>query len=156
MSDQIQIRTEFKPGDIGYLTYMHGLFYDFMPEFEMYVAETLSDFYRKMDLEKERIWLAEDKGKIVGSLALKNTDGFAQLRYFLIDPAYRGIGLGKKLMEHFMDFMREVGYTKSFLLTEGNLKTAAAIYEKHGYQFVSRRFTDFGLEERRYELELTN
>ncbi|WP_020527583.1 GNAT family N-acetyltransferase [Flexithrix dorotheae] len=152
--ENINIRTNYKAGDIGYLTYMHGRFYDFDSSFEFYVAETLAAFYKNMDPEKERFWVAENEEKIVGTIALKNTDNFAQLRYFLIDPEFRGIGLGKKLMDLFMEFFRQSNYKSSFLLTEARLQTAAHIYGKYGYQYVSSNQTDFGLVEKRYELVL--
>ncbi len=150
--DNVTIRTELKPGDVGYLTYMHATLYDFMPEFELYVAETLSDFVKNLDQSCERIWIAEKEDQIVGSIALKKTNDFAQLRYFLLAPECRGMGLGKHMMSLFMDFMQECGYKKSFLLTESNLHTAAALYAQYGYQFKSSTVTDYGLEERRYEL----
>ncbi|MBX2843861.1 MAG: GNAT family N-acetyltransferase [Flammeovirgaceae bacterium] len=152
--EHIKIRTNYKSGDIGYLTYMHGKFYDFDPSFEFYVAETLATFYKNMDHEKERFWVAEFEGKIVGTIALKNTDGFAQLRYYLIDPEFRGIGLGRKLMDLFMDFFKNSDYKSSFLLTEERLQTAAHLYGKYGFQHVSSNQTDFGLVEKRYELVL--
>lgn len=152
--DQINIRTNYQDGDIGYLTWMHGQNYDFGMHFEAYVAKTLSDFYTQLNPERERFWIAEHNGKMIGHIALKDTDDQAQLRYFLIDSNYRGIGLGHKLMTCFMDFMREVGYTSSFLLTERNLKTAVHIYGKYGYKYISHTYTDYGLEERRYEMRL--
>ncbi len=152
--DQITIRTTYQPGDIGYLTWMHGEYYDFGIHFEAYVARTLADFYEQLNPERECYWIAEHQGKMVGHISLKDTNGIAQLRYFLINPEYRGIGLGKKLMTCFMNFLKEVGYSSSFLLTTSSLKTAAHLYEKHGYRYVSHTFTDYGLEERRYELHL--
>lgn len=152
--EDIHIRTNYKPGDIGCITYMHGSNYDFGMYFEIYVAQTLGAFYKNMDTDKERIWIAEHNDKIVGSLALKNTEGAAQLRYFLIDADYRGIGLGTHMLDLFMDFMKACGYTSSFLLTEEQLKTAAYLYEKYGYRFVSSSTMEFGLVERRYEMRL--
>ncbi len=152
--DHISIRTEYQNGDIGYLTWMHGHNYDFGIHFEAYVARTLADYYTKLNPARERYWIAEHNGRIVGHIALKETDGQAQLRYFLIDTNYRGIGLGNKLMNYFLDFMQEAGYTSSFLLTERNLKAAAYLYEKYGYRYISHSYTDYGLEERRYEMSL--
>lgn len=152
--DHINIRHEFKPGDLGTIIQMHGRMYDFGKEFEIYVGRTLSDFYHHLNPEKERFWIAEFNGWIVGSICLKNTDDWAQLRYFLLDPRVRGIGLGKIMIEKFLSFMEECGYSKSFLLTEGQLLPAANLYEKVGYQFVSSSIMDFGLEERRYEMFL--
>ncbi|MEM9327038.1 MAG: GNAT family N-acetyltransferase [Bacteroidota bacterium] len=150
----IHIRTNYRGGDIGYITYMHGDFYDFGREFEIYVAETLADFYQNLDERKERFWVAEDQGKIIGTIALKDTDGLAQLRYFLIDPAYRGLGLGNQLLQLFLDFMKECGYKRSFLVTEKQLETAKYLYGKLGYEYVSSSETDFGLVEMRYEMTL--
>ena len=59
-------------------------------------------------------------------------------------------------MTCFLDFMKVAGYRESFLITERNLKTAAHIYEKYGYRYVSHSYTKYGLEERRYEMQLPN
>ena len=152
--EDIQIRTDIQKGDLGYLIYLHGTLYHFGLEFELYVARTVYDFYKNMDTSKERVWLAEDRGRIIGSLALKDTKGVAQLRYFLIEPAYRGIGLGRKMMDLFMQYCKTSGYRSSFLLTEDNLKTARHLYSSYGYQYVSSKVTEFGLVEKRYELSL--
>ena len=152
--EDIKIRTEYLPGDLGYIIYMHGKLYDFGSFFEIYVAETLAAFYKGLDPAKERVWIAEHNDSIVGTLALKNTNGVAQLRYFLIDPKYRGIGLGRKMMDLFMDFFHRKKYTSSFLLTEEQLQVAANLYGKYGYKYVSSQQTEFGLVEKRYELTL--
>ena len=152
--NDINIRTEYQSGDIGEITLMHGRNYDFGIHFEAYVARTLADFYTRLDPKKECYWIAEYKGTIVGHIALKNTEGWAQLRYFLIREDYRGIGLGKKLMNCFMDFMKKAGYSRAFLLTEHSLKTAAYLYGHYGFEYVSSNLTDYGLEERRYEMFL--
>ncbi|MCP4459592.1 MAG: GNAT family N-acetyltransferase [Cytophagales bacterium] len=78
------------------------------------------------------MWIAEFERKIVGTIAVKNSDEQAQLRYFLIDPICRGIGLDNKMMELFMDFIKKHDYHTSFLLTEGKLETAAHLYAKYG------------------------
>jgi ribosomal protein S18 acetylase RimI-like enzyme len=152
--DDIEIRHHYEPGDIGAVASLHGKLYSYGRSFEAYVASTLGDFYQNMSPENEQIWLASHNDQIVGSIALKSTDGWAQLRYFLVDPAYRGIGLGRQLIGGFAEYMKANGYSKSFLLTEENLKTAAALYTHLGYKFVSSSETIFGLKEQRYELHL--
>lgn len=152
--DQIETRHHYEPGDIGCIVKLHGECYDFGRSFEAHVASTLGDFSQSMNPSKERIWLAVHNDHIIGSIALKDTDGWAQLRYFLIHPNYRGIGLGKELTESFLNFMKACGYSKSFLLTEESLETAAKLYSKLGYRYVSTSETSFGLKEMRYELHL--
>ena len=49
--DDISIRTELQAGDIGYVTYMHGVLYhreyNYSLQFESYVAKGLCEFYEK-------------------------------------------------------------------------------------------------------------
>ncbi|MEH0155201.1 GNAT family N-acetyltransferase [Limibacter armeniacum] len=136
--EDIQIRTYLKPGDIGYVTFLHGDLYSkefgYGVDFESYVAKGLGEFAVNFDSKKERVWVCEYKEQIIGFLSLVNSDGAAQLRYFLILPEFRGIGLGGKLMNLFMEFMQEAGYHTSFLLTTPALETATKLYQKFGYQ----------------------
>ena len=65
----IVIRNDLKPGDVGYITYMHGILY--APEqgwdytFDGYVAIPLAEF-AKSHSPREHIWIAEKEGRIVG------------------------------------------------------------------------------------------
>src|SRR5215470_656120 len=107
--DLITIRTELKPGDIGYVIYLHGILYKneygYGIEFETYVAEGLVEFYRQYDPQKDRVWICEHENNMVGFLLLMHRGNAAQLRYFILQPKYRGIGLGNKLMNLYMDFL---------------------------------------------------
>jgi GNAT superfamily N-acetyltransferase len=155
---EITIRTRLRPGDIGFITYLHGKFYaeeyNYGIQFEAYVAQGLAEFYQGYDPANNRVWVCEHNGIMIGFLALVNRGASAQLRYFFIDPAYRGVGLGKKLMSLYMDFLRDCGYTKSYLLTTDELHSAAALYKRYGFQLTERsKSVAFGKEvvENRYE-----
>jgi len=156
----IHIRTTFRPGDIGYITYMHGTLYnkeyDYGVGFESYVAEGLAAFQKKYDPARSRIWVCEHGKKIVGSLVLVDRGGSAQLRYFILDPAYRGIGLGKKLMNLFMKFLKKCGYKHAYLLTTDELPTSAYLYTSHGFRLKEEKPGSalFGkvVREQRYDL----
>ncbi|MBX2915653.1 MAG: GNAT family N-acetyltransferase [Cyclobacteriaceae bacterium] len=157
----IKIRTELQPGDFGYLVYLHGKLYSkeyqFGNVFESYVAESLLEFYKNYNPETNRVWVCEHDQKMIGFVALMNRGTTAQLRYFIIEPAYRGIGLGKKLMELFMDFLKSCGYLGAYLLTTSELTTAASLYTRHGFIRTEEKYsTAFGkpLIEHRYELNL--
>ena len=159
----IKIRTDLRPGDIGYVTYLHGLLYGmeygFAISFESYVAFGLHEFYQQYDADKDCVWVAEHDNKIVGFLLLMHRPlNAAQLRHFILDPGYRGIGLGKKLMSNYMNFFSSRKYSSSFLWTTHELHAAASLYKKAG--FVLTEEIDsiaFGkpLKEQRYDLTLT-
>ncbi len=159
--EDISIRTELRPGDIGYVTFMHGSLYhkeySYGLQFESYVAKGLCEFYEKYTPERNRIWACEHNDHMIGFLLLMDRGDAAQFRYFLIEPQYRGIGLGSKLMKLYMDFLHQCRYKKSFLWTTHELSTAAFLYKRHGFKLTEEKeSTAFGklLREQRYDLIL--
>lgn len=158
---KISIRTDLQPGDIGYVTYMHGRLYkqeyDYGVSFEAYVAKGLHEFYENYDPKRSRVWVCEDQGKIIGFVLLMDRGDAAQLRYFILEPEYRGIGLGKKLMTLYMDFLKVCNYRSSYLWTTHELKAAASLYLRHGFKLSEQKeSTAFGkpLREQKYELAI--
>jgi GNAT superfamily N-acetyltransferase len=159
--DDISIRTELRPGDIGYVIYLHGALYskeyNYGIQFESYVAKGLCEFFEKYDSNRNRVWVCEHDARMIGFLLLMDRGESAQLRYFLIEPEYRGIGLGSKLLNLYMDFLHERGYKKSYLWTTHELSTAAFLYKRLGFQLTEEKeSTAFGkpLTEQRYDLIL--
>ena len=61
----IVVRHNLRAGDIGYLTYLHGVLYaeeqGWDHRFEALVADTLGEF-GKSDSSRERIWIVELDG----------------------------------------------------------------------------------------------
>ena len=159
--DDITIRTELKPGDIGYVIYLHGLLYkreyNYGIRFETYVAEGLVEFYRRYDPQKDCVWICEYEKKMVGFLLLMHRDDAAQLRYFILQPEYRGIGLGNKLMKLYMDFLTEKKYKSSYLLTTDELLASAHLYKKFGFTLTEEKPSNaFGkpVIQQRYDLAI--
>ena len=157
----IRIRTELRPGDIGYVVYMHGRLYkkeyNYGIEFETYVAAGLAEFYQQYDPEKDRVWICEYKNKIVGFLLLMHRGDAAQLRYFILKPKYRGLGLGNKLMSLYVDHLKKCKYKTSYLWTTDELPVSAHLYQKFGFKLTEqKRSTAFGksVKEQRYDLVL--
>jgi ribosomal protein S18 acetylase RimI-like enzyme len=159
--NNITIRTALRPGDLGYLVYLHGHLYGneyhYGISFETYVAQGVYEFYQQYDPQKDRVWICEDGDQIVGFLLLMHREkDTAQLRYFIISPDYRGIGLGKRLMTLYMDHLRAAGYQHAFLWTTSELTTAAALYTRFGFRLTEEKRSEaFGkpLYEQRYDLE---
>jgi peptidyl-dipeptidase Dcp len=158
--EDIKIRTALKPGDMGYVTHLHGRLYaaeyNYGIQFEGYVAEGLNEFYKNFEPLRDRVWICEHRKKIIGFLLLMHREhNAAQLRYFLIEPDFRGIGLGKKLMEQFMEFLHRCRYQYAYLWTTHELTAAASLYKKYGFILSEEKeSTAFGkpLKEQRYEL----
>ena len=159
----ITTRTELRPGDLGRITSMHADLYTreyhFGLQFETYFGRGLCEFFEHYDPARSRIWVCEHEKRMVGSLVLMDRGELAQLRYFLIAPEYRGIGLGKKLMNLFMDFLLQSGYHGAYLWTTHELDTAASLYKRFGFKLIEEKeLTTFGkyLIEQRYDLVLPN
>ena len=159
--DEISIRTALQPGDIGRVIQMHGTLYNreynYGIQFETYVAKGLCEFYEKYDPQRNRVWICEHNNKMIGFLLLMDRGESAQLRYFLIEPEYRGIGLGSRLMDLYLGFLRKCGYHKSYLWTTHELSTASFIYKRVGFLLTEEKeSTSFGkpLREQRYDLVL--
>src|SRR5262245_57962092 len=72
----ITLRTELRAGDVGMIIYLHGVIYaaerGFDATFEAYVAEPLAEFVRAGN-PRERLWIAERAGRIVGCVAIVET-----------------------------------------------------------------------------------
>jgi len=158
----ISIRTELQNRDIGYVIYLHGLLYkkeyNYSIAFEAYVAKGLYEFYSQYNPNRDRVWICEHNNSIIGFLLLMHRENnAAQLRYFILLPAYRGIGLGKKLMDLYMDWLKEHNYSNSYLWTTNEQQAAAELYKKYGFRLIEEHdSTAFGkpLKEQRYELIL--
>ncbi len=159
--EDITIRTEFLPGDAGYITYMHAKIYQkeygFEPIFEAYVADSFIEFIKGYNPERDRLWCAEHNGRIVGSIAILGKGDRAKLRWFLTDPDYRGIGLGRFLLNSAISFAREKNYSAIFLDTTTGLDRALDMYEKAGFRLVSENPEvnwKEGIKELEFEMKL--
>jgi N-acetylglutamate synthase-like GNAT family acetyltransferase len=54
-------------------------------------------------MENDRIWVAEDQGRIMGLVALRSHPDCRELVSLGVDPEYRNRGLGRKLVEALVD-----------------------------------------------------
>lgn len=141
---------------------MHGLLYSreygWPPAFEAYVAQGLATFALDNDPARDRIWIAELNGQVVGSIAIvQAAASAAQLRWFLLDPRCRGTGLGRRLLEDAVAFCRESHFDSIFLWTVQGLDAAVHLYESVGFKLTEEHPSDAwitGVIEQRYDLIL--
>jgi GNAT superfamily N-acetyltransferase len=95
---------------------------------------------------------------MIGCVAIAaQSETVAQLRWFLVVPAERGQGLGRRLLGQAVEFCKQLKYRSIVLWTVDALTAAAALYREAGFrkveQIPGRRWGVDVIEER-YELHL--
>lgn len=135
-----RIRRDLRPGDLGAIVAHHGAVY--LPEygldstFEAAVGTTVAAAgMRGWPRDNEGVWIVELDGRHAGSLGLTDEgDGLAALRWFVLDPALRGRGLGRRMVAELLAEAEAHGYETIGLETFSELRAAAHIYRSHGFE----------------------
>lgn len=110
--------------------------------------EELWKKYRKIQIEKLKnkeidIFVAENNRNIIGEITANyksrkleeeaKINIRAYLEAFRIDKSHRGQGLGQKLINYCIDYLKNIGYTEFTIGVEDNNKIAKHIYSKLGF-----------------------
>jgi DNA-binding MarR family transcriptional regulator/GNAT superfamily N-acetyltransferase len=131
-----------QPGDIGWIIHRHGVLYaeeyGLDMRFEALVARIAAAFIDNFDAERERCWIAECHGAVVGSVLLvKESEDAAKLRLLYVEHSARRLGIGSRLVAECVRFARQRRYRRITLWTNDVLVSARRIYLAAGFRLVS-------------------
>lgn len=134
-----QIVQGYQPGCIGDIASLHARFYSehwgFGAFFEKKVATELAEFAGSLPADGKALWCYVENGRTLASLAIDGNAAtrIAHLRWFIVDDALRGSGVGRQLMSQAMRFVDE-RFRETYLWTFKGLDAARHLYESFGFR----------------------
>jgi DNA-binding MarR family transcriptional regulator/GNAT superfamily N-acetyltransferase len=144
-TESAQMIEGYRPGCIGDIASLHARFYarhaGFGVYFERKVASELAAFAQGLPAPGRALWLVMEGARTLGSLAIDDdgnapgTKRVAHLRWFIIDDALRGTGMGRELMSRAMAFV-DAHYDETYLWTFRSLDAARHLYESFGFELT--------------------
>lgn len=141
--ESVEIVAGYLPGLVGKVAELHGRYYAEVwkcgAPFEILIAREFSEFLEHYDPDRDLVLSARTEGRLIGSITLigrQNSPDGVQLRFFIVDPAFHGLGVGKDLLLAALDWCRARNYRRVFLWTVDNLPRSRRLYEKNGFRVV--------------------
>ncbi|WP_431959769.1 bifunctional helix-turn-helix transcriptional regulator/GNAT family N-acetyltransferase [Actinacidiphila sp. bgisy160] len=129
---------EPRPGDLGWVVQrnaeVYAEEYGWNAEYETLVARIVAAGH-------ERAWIAELDGERAGCVFCVRDEapGTARLRLLLVEPAARGHGIGRRLVQACVGHARAAGHHELVLWTNDVLVSARRIYEAAGFELVGEK-----------------
>lgn len=99
-------------------------------------SDALPEIEKKLQRDPDLFLLAEADGKIIGSV-IGGFDGRRGIIYHLaVSAAFRGLGIGSRLMSEVETRLRSKGCLKCYLLVTTDNDDAMEFYEKHDWHHM--------------------
>ncbi|MCF8032726.1 MAG: GNAT family N-acetyltransferase [Desulfarculaceae bacterium] len=153
---------DYYPGVIGEVTCLHAVYYaenwGFDLSFEAQVGRELAEFMARLDPDRDFFLAARDQDGLVGAVAMDGTsEEGVRLRWFIVRPDQHGSGLGRRLLERALDFVRAAGHERVFLWTFEGLDAARKLYDQAGFTVAEEHLVEQwgdSIKEQKLVLEL--
>lgn len=143
------IETGYAPTLLGRMVVMlHGYMnrhFGFGRDFETRIGSDCAEFLSRIDSLRNQIWRAELDGRIVGTISIDGEDlgdNLAHLRWFVVEDAIRGSGVGEALLSQAVAFCDRCNFRETQLWTVRGLDAARRLYERHGFELAAEYFGD--------------
>lgn len=96
-------------------------------------------FYNDIPNSFEVFYCLVDEGNVIGTVALKEIDEYTvELKALYLDSAYRGQGLGTRLMNKAIEEAESCGYKSMVLDSMSQYTDALRLYKKAGFKDTER------------------
>ncbi len=128
-------------GDLGWVLERHAVLYQrefgWGADFEASVAGIVAGLAADVGDPGQRGWIGEGPTGRLGSVFCSREDrATARLRLLLVEPAARGTGLGRTLVDRCVAFAGPAGYERIVLTTQDACIAARRIYGAAGFERV--------------------
>lgn len=85
-------------------------------------------------------------GQVIGCIAYQEmSQKTVEMSRLSVDPMFRGLGIGKKLVQVLLDAARKNGYDTVYAITTSPQFGATKLYEKMSFKFVGKSNFDSSL-----------
>lgn len=137
MTREVIIRNDWREGDVDRIVELHRQGYAHEPvrygeDFLRHVRGTVEE----ADIPSHpasRVWFAELDGETVGCAALVDRGDKGQLRWVVLTPETRGLGIGRQMLEAAMEHASEQDWESLYLETTDGLDASMTLYKQLGF-----------------------
>ena len=114
----------------------------------VYYEESTDNLFGLYSEEKSVYFIAEIEGRILGGGGISPTNGLSEdtcelVKMYLL-PEARGKGIGAALIKKCLETAKQKGFNKVYLESLPELSRAITLYEKFGFQKLSRPLGNTG------------
>lgn len=140
--DTVRLRSDWRPGDGDLIVDLHRRGYApegarFGGAFPDYVGETVREARLDAPGHASRVWFAERGPETLGCAAMIDRGTRGQLRWVVLLPEARGLGIGKALFAAAMDHAAAQGWPEVYLETTDGLGASMQLYLANGFTLTS-------------------